>query len=62
MIGKFIYVFTPEDCEKLLSSGHTLIKEDRKSNIFVFDNSETSVFGLDGLMYVLSDTLTFQSV
>lgn len=59
MTGKFIYVFTPEDCEKLLSSGHTLIKEDRKNSIFVFDNSETYVFDIDDLIYVMSDTLTF---
>ncbi len=59
MTGKFIYVFTPEDCRKLLSSGHTLIKEDRQNNIYVFDNREVLTFSLDDLIYVMSDTLTF---
>jgi len=55
----FIYVFSVEDKKKLLSWGYTLIKEDKKQNIYVFDNLGTVRFSASDMKFVLTNTLTF---
>lgn len=62
MQGKFIYVFDTDTRDKLLSATYQLLKADEQQNIFVFENKETHTFSTqltEGLICVLSDTLTF---
>lgn len=39
---KFIYVFSEEDCQKLLSLSYTLLKFNRLRKIYIFENSIAS--------------------
>ena len=59
MQNKFIYVFSMESCEKLLSMGYNPLKLDREHNIFVFENQDKLTFSVDEIECVHSDTLTF---
>ena len=55
----FIYVFSIEDKNKLLSLGYGLIKSDENQNIYVFDNVGKSKFSSNDMNFVLTNTLTF---
>ena len=55
----FIYVFSGESRDKLLSAGFRLLKEDNKQEIFVFENSSELKFAMPDVSYILSDKLTF---
>lgn len=59
MIVKFIYVFSENDCEKLLELGYKLLKLDDKNSIYVFANDADLHFALGEDDYILSDVLTF---
>lgn len=58
-MGKFIYVFTEDDKDKMLLAGFSLIRADSKNKMFVFENKNTMNFSLANIKYVLSDMLTF---
>lgn len=55
---KFLYVFSEEDRDALLSMGYTLLKSDGKG-IYVFVNQANQTFALTNVQFVRSDTLTF---
>lgn len=59
---KFLYVFSVEDRDALLSAGYTLLKSDEKG-LFVFANQANQTFeqntALTSVLYVRSDVLTF---
>lgn len=57
--SKFIYVFSADDKDKLVSFGYNLIKADERQNIYVFENSGTYLFNSDDMRFVLSDMLTY---
>ena len=56
---KFIYVFSKDDRDILLKAGFTLLKEDIRNSIYVFDKSNSLTFALTEVSYIESDTLTF---
>lgn len=59
---KFIYVFSKEDYETMLSLGYTVLKEDATRNIFIFlyANEKRQDFSMrPNVTYCLSDTLMF---
>lgn len=56
---KFIYVFSEEACSALVAEGYTLLKSDKKNNMFVFENKSELHFAIDDIEYLFSDTLTF---
>lgn len=56
---KFIYVFNVEDKNKMLKFGYDIVKDDTKSNVYVFLARENFQFDLIDVAYVESDTLTF---
>lgn len=58
-MDKFIYVFTKEAFDKLITDGYTLLKADNENLIFVFENSGSLKFGLTDDEFVFSSTLTF---
>lgn len=58
-MGNFIYVFSVEGRDKLLSMQYELLKSDEIKCIFVFLNKEQQNFSCDSIPYVVSDTLTF---
>ncbi len=55
----FIYVFSNDSRDKLLSAGFHMLKEDEKQEIFVFENPVNLKFAMPDVSYILSDTLTF---
>lgn len=55
----FIYVFSDEGRDVLLSRRYELLKSDNAKHIYVFVNKDDQNFACDGVPYVLSDTLTF---
>lgn len=59
MITNFIYVFDEGAKDKLLDMDYKLLKRDEKNHIYVFINESREVFALDGVSYILSDTITF---
>lgn len=59
MITNFIYVFDEGAKDKLLDMDYKLLKRDEKNHIYVFINESCEVFALDGVSYILSDTITF---
>lgn len=58
-MSKFIYVFSEEGKDVLLSRGFELIKANEQKKIYVFLNSERKDFVFARIPYVFSDTLTF---
>lgn len=56
---KFIYVFTENSRDRLLSKGYRLLKEDEANNIFIFANTDSMSFDLNGIIHLASDTLLF---
>lgn len=58
-MGNFIYVFSVEGRDKLLSMQYELLKSDDAKHIFVFLNKGHQNFSCDGIQCVISDTLTF---
>lgn len=58
-MSKFIYVFSVDDRDKLLSMGYTLIKSDERNSYYVFENRESLQFDVKDLRYIASSTLTF---
>lgn len=55
----FIYVFSTQDRDKLLSKNYNLLKSDERNNIYVFENNNQLVFDNADMKFVFSDTLTF---
>lgn len=58
MRGRFIYVFSSGDRDKLLSQGFNLLKSNEAQNVYVFSGSDDLKFS-DDIAFVFSDTLTF---
>lgn len=58
-MDKFIYVFTDENKQLLLSQGYTLLKSDIEREMYVFENKETLNFSLSQSDYICSNILTF---
>lgn len=59
MTGIFIYVFSDEGRDKLLSLQYEMLKCDEEKHISVFLNKEQQYFADGDFPYTLSDTLTF---
>lgn len=61
----FIYVMREADKDKMISLGYSIIKEDKKNHVWVFQNKDTTTFACEdeisgaGIQFVLSNTLTF---
>lgn len=62
---RFVYVMKKEDKDKMVAMGYSLIKEDKRNNIWVFENKDVTTFASEdeitnaGVSFVLSDMLTF---
>lgn len=56
---QFIYVFTPEDKDKLLERGYKLLRDDKQQNLYVFKNESHLTFSDDDIAFVTSDVLTY---
>lgn len=64
MSKKFIYVFSSEDCDRLIAAGYQLMNSDKCGSVYVFLNEKTNVnFALDPIgeieNVVFSNTLVF---
>lgn len=59
VINVFIYVFSEEGRDILLSRKYELLKSDNARHIYVFVNKGEQNFACDGVPYALSNTLTF---
>ncbi len=61
----FIYVMSAKDKDEMLSLGYSLVKEDTRNSMWVFQNKDTTTFACEdeisgaGIKFVLSSTLTF---
>ncbi len=61
----FIYVMSAKDKDKMLSLGYSLVREDTRNSMWVFQNKDTTTFACEdeisgaGIKFVLSSTLTF---
>ena len=55
----FLYVFSEEERDTLLSHGYVLLKEDEQRKIYLFENKETQVFDAYDVNAVPSDIITF---
>ena len=55
----FIYVFSSEDRDKLISKGYKLISSNERTNVYAFENDNQLTFGEPGVKFCFSDTLTF---
>ena len=62
---RFVYVMSEKDKDKMLAMGYSFIKEDKRNNIWVFENKDVTTFASEdeianaGIAFVLSDMLTF---
>ena len=62
---RFVYVMKKEDKDKMVAMGYSLIKEDKRNHIWVFENNDVTTFASEdeitnaGVSFVLSDMLTF---
>lgn len=56
---KFLYVFSKDARDSLLSANYTLLKSDEKNEIYVFANQLDMTFALSDISFIRSNTLTF---
>lgn len=56
---KFIYVFTKETSDELVTQGFNLVKSDEKNKVYVFENNPKKQFTFSKKDFVFSNTLTF---
>lgn len=56
---KFLYVFSKEARDRLLSANYTLLKSDEKNEVYVFANQMDMTFDLADISFIRSNTLTF---
>lgn len=62
---RFVYVMKKEDKDQMVAMGYSLIKEDKRNHIWVFENKDVTTFASEdeitnaGVSFVLSDMLTF---
>lgn len=56
---KFIYVFTKETSDELVTQGFNLVKSDEKNKVYVFENNLKKQFTFSKKDFVFSNTLTF---
>ena len=62
---RFVYVMSDDDKNKMITMGYSLIKEDARNHIWVFQNKDVTTFASEdeitgaGIAFVLSDMLTF---
>lgn len=56
---KFIYVFSLDDKETLLTKGYNLLKSDELNHIYIFENKSDFCFSENNMKFVYSDVLTF---
>lgn len=61
--GKFTYVFTVKDRDKLIDAGLTVYKADNKNNMFIFLTEEVSKADIliDSIIHIYSDILTYST-
>ena len=61
--GKFTYVFTIKDRDKLIDAGLTVFKSDDRNNIFIFLTEEVAKanFLIDSVIHIYSDILTYST-
>ena len=55
----FVYVFSTNDRDYLLSKNYNLLKSDTRNNIYIFENSNHINFEETNVKFVFSDVLTF---
>lgn len=61
----FIYVMSEQDKDKMIALGYTLMKEDIRNFIWVFQNKDSEKFAINdemskaGIHFIPSNTLTF---
>lgn len=58
IVHHFIYVFCKEAKDELLRRGYSLIGEDPKQNVYIFENKGENPFPDKSYAYILSDTLS----
>lgn len=60
-MGRFTYVFTTKDRDKLLDAGVEIFKIDEKNNIFIFLTEDVAKanFLVDEIVHIYSDILTY---
>lgn len=62
---RFIYVMREEDKMEMEKLGYTLVKENTKTNVYIFANKDTMSFACEdelqkaNIPFILSDILTF---
>lgn len=63
MAGKFTYIFTTKDRDKLIEAGIPVFKSDLQNNMFIFLTEEVSKadFLIDSVIHIYSDILTYST-
>lgn len=59
-MGKFLYVFTQQDRDKLLLRNYVLLKSDKAKEIYIFENNDELYFDEQDINAIPSDILTFK--
>jgi len=58
-MSNFIYVFSDEGRDVLLSRQYKLLRSDAKTHTYIFANEDRQDFSCDEVPYAMSDTLIF---
>lgn len=56
---RFIYVFSRQDRDALISKDYVMLKSDETNDIYIFENNEMLDILPESIVHVLSNTLTF---
>lgn len=59
MMPMFIYVMSKDACKKMKRLGYTLLKEDTRNKVYVFENKSNMNFDSLDFPHVVSSMLTF---
>lgn len=58
IVHHFIYVFCKEARDSLIKRGYTLLHEDARQKVWIFENKDGVPFPDNDYAFVLSDTLS----
>lgn len=63
-MGRFTYVFTQKDRDKLVAAGLSVFQSDINNNIFIFLTEEVlgAEIKMDDIIHIFSDTITYTAV
>ena len=59
MKGRFLYVFSSEDRDRLIDLGYNLLADSHDGRVFIFANRADQNFSADDFDFVVTDVISY---